>query len=110
MTSWERHEGSPPAFAAAGKIEVDDGPESLEVDAPRRRAYGNTWHDHTVAIDLESRAIVARWPNGCKGAPGLALDTARGVAFVGCTEGKATALDLEHGGKLLGSAETSKCV
>ena len=101
---------APPKLVHAGAIPVADGPESLEIDEPRRRAYANTWHDETVAIDLGSRAIVSRWKNGCEGARGLAVDGARGLAFVGCTEGKAVALDLEHGGKVLGRASAGKGV
>jgi DNA-binding beta-propeller fold protein YncE len=97
---------SPPRLEPAGNIEVADGPESLEIDPPRHRAYANTWHDTTVGIDLGSRAVAVRWPNGCKGARGLALDQARGFAFVGCTEGKAVVLDVAHDGKQLGSAKT----
>jgi hypothetical protein len=101
---------APPKLVHAGKIEVADGPESLEIDEPRRRAYANTWHDVTVAIDLGSRAIVSRWKNGCTGARGLAVAAARGLAFVGCTEGAAVALDLEHDGKVLGRAPAGKGV
>jgi len=105
-----RVDKSPLQLMPRGRIEVADGPESLEIDGLRRRAYANTWHDTTVAIDLESRGIVARWNNGCSGARGLALDTARGLAFVGCREGKAVALDVEHGGKSVGSAPAGKGV
>lgn len=106
-----RVEGAaPPKFVSAGTIDVADGPESLEIDGQRRRAYANTWHDSTVAIDLGSRAIAAQWKNGCAGARGLALDVKRGLAFVGCQEGKAVALDLEHDGKVLGTAAAGKGV
>ena len=101
---------SPPRLTRAGKIEARDGPESLEIDVRRRRAYANTWHDSTLALDLESRRIVARWTNGCKRARGLALDAERGFVFVGCEEGKAVALDVEHDGKILGRAATGKGV
>ncbi|HYZ87840.1 MAG TPA: hypothetical protein VE620_00960 [Myxococcales bacterium] len=97
-------EKAPPKLTRAGSIEVSDGPESLEIDVGRRRAYANTWHDMTVAIDLSARAIAARWRNGCEGARGLAVDPQRGFAFVGCKEGKAVVLDVEHDGKVLGSA------
>lgn len=105
-----RVDRSPLQLTPKGRIDVADGPESLEIDGLRRRAYANTWHDATVAIDLESRGIVARWNNGCSGARGLALDTARGLAFVGCREGKAVALDVEHDGKTVGSAPAGKGV
>jgi hypothetical protein len=107
---WRLTEKSPPKLTRAGKIDVSDGPESLEIDPIRRRAYANTWHDTTVAIDLGSRAITSRWQNGCEGARGLAVDPERGLLFVGCKEGKAVVLDLEHGGKLLGSAPAGKGV
>jgi len=103
-------EKSPPKLEPAGNIEVADGPESLEIDVPRHRAYTNTWHDTTLGIDLGSRAIAARWANGCKGARGLAVDPARGFAFVGCTEGKAVVLDVAHEGKMLGSAKAGEGV
>jgi hypothetical protein len=102
--------GSPPALARAGAIEVPDGPESLEIDAGRHRAYTNTWHDSTLAIDIQSRAIVARWRNGCRGARGLALDAARGFLFVGCDEGKAVVLDAGHDGAVLGEARAGEGV
>jgi len=103
-------EKSPPRLVPAGNIEVADGPESLEIDPPRNRVYSNTWHDKTIAIDLGSRAIAARWSHGCEGARGLAVDTARGFVFVGCTEGKAVVLDAAHDGKVLGTAKAGKGV
>lgn len=96
---------APPQLTRTGAIEVPDGPESLEIDPVRRRAYTNTWHDRTIAIDLESRRIVGRWTNGCAGSRGLALDERRGFLFVGCDEGKAVLLDAGHGGKVLGQAK-----
>jgi DNA-binding beta-propeller fold protein YncE len=104
IETWRLSEKSPPKLTPGGKIEVADGPESLEIDPQRRRAYANTWHDVTVSIDLGSRAIASRWRNGCEGARGLAVDAERGLAFVGCKEGKAVVLDVEHDGKVLASA------
>jgi len=89
---------------------VPDGPESLVIDPVRRRAYTNTWHDATLAIALEAREVVARWPNGCGGARGIALDAERGLVFVGCEEGKAVSLDAAHGGAVLGSVAVGKGV
>jgi DNA-binding beta-propeller fold protein YncE len=103
-------EKSPPKLEPAGNIGITDGPESLEIDPVRHRAYSNTWHDATVAIDLGSRAIAARWRNGCDGARGLAVDLARGFAFVGCAEGKAVAIDVAHEGKVVGIASAGKGV
>lgn len=96
---------APPRLSPAGTIDVPDGPESLEIDAGRGRAYANTWHDATVSIDLASRRVVEKWKNGCRGARGLAVDSDRGYLFVGCEEGKAVALDAGHGGKVLGEAK-----
>jgi hypothetical protein len=96
---------APPQLTRTGTIEVADGPESLEIDPVRRRAYTNTWHDETIAIDLESRRIVGRWKNGCAGSRGLALDEQRGFLFVGCDEGEAALLDAGHDGKVLGRAK-----
>jgi DNA-binding beta-propeller fold protein YncE len=93
-----------------GAITVASGPESLVVDAIRGRAYTHTWDDETVVLDLAKHAEVARWKNGCKASRGIALDESRGFLFVGCDEGKATALDVAHDGKLLGTADTGNGV
>jgi hypothetical protein len=93
-----------------GAFEIAGGPESLVVDAARGRAYTHTWKDETVAIDLKKHAEVARWKNGCAESRGIALDEARGLLFVGCDEGKATALDVAHDGKRVGSVDSGKGV
>src|SRR6185312_14434298 len=90
----------------AAKVEVPGGPESLVIDAKRGRAYANLWSDKSVAVDLAKRAVVATWSNGCQGSRGIALDAERGLLFVGCKEGKVVALDVEHDGKIVGSAAT----
>ncbi len=82
-------------------IEVPGGPESLVLDPARGRAYTNLWKDETIAIDVAGRKIAARWPNGCKGSRGLALDAKDGFLFVGCAEGGTSVLDAAHGGKIL---------
>ncbi len=102
--------GAEPAPAHVAFIDVPGGPESLVIDVSRRRAYTHLWTDTTLAIDLDKRAVVARWKNGCEGSRGIALDEKRGLLFVGCDEGKATALDVAHGGKILGSAPAGKGV
>ena len=93
-----------------GAIDIAGGPESLVIDATRKRANTHTWKDETVAIDLAKHAEVARWKNGCEGSRGIALDESRGLLFVGCEEGKAVALDLAHDGKKLGSVDVGKGV
>jgi hypothetical protein len=84
-------------------ISVPGGPEALVVDEARGRAYANLWKNETVAIDLKSRAVVAHYPNRCADSRGLALDGKRGFLFVGCREGKAVVLDLNHNGAVLDS-------
>jgi hypothetical protein len=102
--------GPRPALARTGTIAVRAGPESLVVDAARGRAYTNTFGDETVAVDVRSHTVAARWPNGCRGARGIALDAARGWVFVGCDEGRAIALDVGHGGETVGAARTGEGV
>lgn len=93
----------PLAIVKATEIAVPGGPESLVIDGARRRAYTHTWKGETLAIGLDSRKIEARWPNGCEGSRGIALDAGRGFVFAGCAEGKAVVLDAAHGGKILSS-------
>jgi hypothetical protein len=93
-----------------GALAIPGGPESLAIDTTRGRAYTHTWDDATVVLDLAKHAELARWKNGCKGSRGIALDEKRGFLFVGCEEGKATALDVAHDGKQLGATATGKGV
>ncbi|MBS2027698.1 MAG: hypothetical protein JST54_07345 [Deltaproteobacteria bacterium] len=98
------------ALTHVADIKVDDGPESLAVDPPRGRAYAHSWKDTTYVIDLAKHAVVAQWKNGCTGARGIALDPQRALLFVGCDEGKATALDVAHDGAKRGEAKSGKGV
>jgi len=93
----------PPVPAHKEFVATPGGPESLVIDAGHGRAYTHLWKATTLAIDVKTRAIVARWPNGCAGSRGIALDAARGFLFVGCAEGKAVVLDLHHDGAVLGT-------
>jgi hypothetical protein len=86
-----------------GFIAVPGGPESLAIG--HRQAFTHLWRATTVAIDLRSRKIVSRWPNGCQGSRGIALDEKRGFLLAGCDEGKVTVLNLKSG-KLLGEASS----
>lgn len=97
---------TPPVPEHAAFIEVKGGPESMVVDERRGRAYTHLWKGATLALDLKTRSIVAHWGNGCTVARGIALDEQRGFLFVGCGEGRAVVLDVEHEGKELGSAAT----
>jgi len=92
-----RLEGSPPAPIHDGTVEVPGGPEALVVDVARARAYSNLWKGSTVAISPRNRTVSAKWPNGCEGSRGLALDPDHGFLFVGCAEGAAVTLDAKSG-------------
>jgi hypothetical protein len=92
--------GDPPSLTSTGTFPVPDAPESLVIDATRGRAYTNDEpKQKTEAIDLKTHAIVATWPNACKGeASGMVLDEARGLIVIGCGEGAAAVLDIAHDG------------
>ncbi len=97
-----------PTPARVGSVKVAGGPESLVIGA--ERAYTHLWKRETVALDLHAHAVAGRWKNGCAGSRGIALDEQRGLLFAGCDEGKATAMDLRQGGKVVGSNDTAKGV
>lgn len=90
-------------------ISISGGPESLIIDNKRGRAYTHLWTDTTLAIDLKTRKIAARWKNGCRGSRGIAMDDARGFLLVGCDEGKLNVLDLNTGAQV-GSASSGSGV
>jgi DNA-binding beta-propeller fold protein YncE len=94
----------------AGTIKIDGEPEGYAVDAAHGRFYTNLEDkDRTLAIDVQTRKVVADWPTTCggDGPRGLALDGARHLLFVACTDG-AVALDLAagHEGKAVGRLKT----
>ncbi len=76
----------------AGEVNVPDGPESLESDDTR--AFTHSWKGESYAIDLKSGEVVARFPNGCGSARGIAIDRGNGLLFAGCAEGKVTSISL----------------
>jgi DNA-binding beta-propeller fold protein YncE len=95
--------------AAPASIKIDGDPEGLTVDPARGIFYTNVEDkDRTLAIDVKTRKIVASWPAGCgaDGPRGLAIDEARGLLFVACTDG-AVARDLRHDGKEVGRLKTA---
>ncbi|MBV9946357.1 MAG: hypothetical protein JOZ69_05890 [Myxococcales bacterium] len=98
--------GQKPVPARSRTIRVGGGPESLVVDSGRRRAYTHLWGGSTVAIDVGAHKIVGTWPNGCHGSRGIALDEARGFLFAACAEGALSVLDVDQGGKTLGSVRS----
>jgi len=88
-----------------GFIDVPGGPESLIIDHSHRRAYTHLWRGVTIAIQLKDHSIVARWPNGCEGSRGIALDEKRGFLLAACDEGRLSVLD-SNTGKILGRASS----
>ena len=96
-----------PSLTHAAFIFVEDGPESLAVDLPRKRAYTNLRHRMTMAIDINSHEVAGRWPNGCRDARGIALDAKAGFVFTACAEGKVVALDATRDGRMLSIADVS---
>ena len=63
-----------------------------------------------MAIDLKTRTIAATWPAGCAELRGIALDERRGFLLVGCEDGTATLLDVDHGGKVLSTVKSGNGV
>lgn len=101
---------TPPQPTHAAFIDAPGGPESLVIDDKRGRAYTHKWKSSTMAIDLKSRAVVSTWPAGCADPRGIALDASRALLFVGCEDGTATALDVAHDGKVVGTVKSGSGV
>ena len=98
--------GTDNAPRATGQLRVPGGPESLVIEETGTRAFTHLWNGSTLAIDVRRRSILARWPNGCRGSRGIALDERGGILFAACAEGKLVALDANHDGRKLGSVTT----
>jgi len=89
-------------------IAISGSPEGFAVDNTENRFYTNLEdHDATVTIDIRTRKPLATWPAGCgpAGPRGLAIDAARRLLFVACTDG-AVVHDLAHGGRQVGRLKT----
>jgi DNA-binding beta-propeller fold protein YncE len=89
------------------RVQVEGEPDSPVLD--RGKLYFNvTDHSETVAVDLATRRVVARYKlPDCDDASPLALDRARDVFLAGCANLKAVALDARTG-KVLGTAPIGK--
>src|SRR5262249_31408626 len=88
------------------KIVLRASAEGFAVDPVRGRFYTSLEEEGTtVAIDLHSHKIVARWRSGCDEPHGVALDAARGILFVAC-KARVVSIDVAHDGRALGSLET----
>jgi DNA-binding beta-propeller fold protein YncE len=93
-------------------LKLDGEPEGYAVDAARGVFYTNLEDkDKTLAIDVKTRKVVSTWAPGCgaDGPRGIALDAARRLLFVACTDGAVT-LDLAHDGKPVGRLKTGSGV
>lgn len=102
--------GNKPTPSHIANIPIKGGPESLVIDPTRKRAFTHLWNGSSIAIDVTTRSVVSTWGNGCNGSRGIAIDVAKGFLFVGCSEGKAVVLDVEHDGKQLASVSVGSGV
>src|SRR5574340_589427 len=93
-----------PVLTPETVIHIAGGPESLEIDNQRNRAYSNLWKDKTVEMELTTHKVLAEWPNTCKGSNGIAQDEEHDYVFVACSEGKVVTLAPTKQGKILTSA------
>jgi DNA-binding beta-propeller fold protein YncE len=88
------------------KIPLDGLAEGYAVDNQRGLFYTNIEDSGmTVAIDVRTQKIVARWNVGSADLGGLALDNARHFLFVACGD-HVVSLDAAHNGKAIDSIQT----
>ncbi len=99
--------GSKPVLTHETVIPIAGGPESLEIDNQRNRAYSNLWKDTTVEMELTTHKVLAKWPNTCKGSSGIAIDEANNHVFVACGAGKIVTLAPAENGKVIASVPKS---
>jgi hypothetical protein len=98
----------PSALKLKSRIELAGEPEGYALDESRGLFVTNLEDKgSTLTIDLESHAVKDSWNAGCSsdGPRGLALDSARGLLFVACTD-HVQALDMKHAGALLGKLDS----
>ncbi|MCU1283515.1 MAG: hypothetical protein JWM53_7061 [bacterium] len=100
----------PPVPTHSAFIDAPGGPESLAIDVKRGRAYTHKWKASTMAIDLKTRKVAATWAAGCGDPRGIWIDEARGFLLVGCEDGTATLLDVDHDGKVLSTVKSGSGV
>lgn len=88
------------------RIPLENLAEGYAVDNQRGLFYTNIEEaGTTVAIDVRSHKVVAKWHPGCSDLQGLALDTARGFLFLACGD-HVVSLDVGHDGKIIDSIKT----
>lgn len=94
-----------PVLTPETTIHIAGGPESLEIDNRRNRAYSNLWKGKTVEMELTTHKVLATWPNTCPSAHGIAIDEAHDHVFVACGDGKVVTLAPGEHGKVVASAQ-----
>jgi DNA-binding beta-propeller fold protein YncE len=88
------------------RIPLDGLAEGYAVDNQRGLFYTNVEESGTtVAIDVRTHNIVAKWNPGSADLQGLALDNARRFLFVACGD-HVVSLDAGHDGKITDSIAT----
>jgi DNA-binding beta-propeller fold protein YncE len=88
------------------RISMDGLAEGYAVDNQRGLFYTNVEETgKTVAIDVRTHEVVARWNPGSTDLQGLALDNARRFLFVACGD-HVVNLDAGHDGKITDSITT----
>lgn len=96
------------ALAPKARVALEGAPEGFAVDDGRGVFYTNLEDkDRTLAIDLRSRAVTKTWLPKCgeAGPRGLAIDTARNLLVVACTD-HVSVLDAGKDGQILSSVDT----
>jgi DNA-binding beta-propeller fold protein YncE len=89
-------------------IKTEGEPEGYAVDETRGLFFTNLEDkDKTLTIDVKTHAVKATWSAGCgdAGPRGIALDVARNLVIVACTD-KVQVLDGGHDGAVLSKADT----
>src|SRR5947207_12424614 len=88
------------------KIPLAGSAEGYAVDNQRGLFYTNLEEiGNTIAIDVRSHKIIAKWDPGSRELQGLALDNARNFLFVACGDHDVS-IDAGHGGAITDSMQT----
>jgi DNA-binding beta-propeller fold protein YncE len=88
------------------KIPLENLAEGYAVDNERGLFYTNIEDAGiTLAIDVRTHNVVAKWKPGSSDLQGLALDTAQRFLFVACGD-HVVSIDAGHGGKVIDSITT----
>jgi DNA-binding beta-propeller fold protein YncE len=99
---------NPDALQPKLVIRTDGEPEGYAVDSSRGTFYTNLEDkNRTIGVDIKTHAVKTSWDSGCgaDGPRGLAVDQARNLVMVACTD-KVDVLDGAHEGARLGRLDT----